>query len=153
MSKSLCLKVFAAPLGSPTKIAWHRYQHPEKFVFFIVIKYTYEKWVASFFFSDAKVRFRFSPYFTGYRFWVWHLDCESGRDKLLFAHELIHVKETGGRSWDEAFTKQYLLQLAVFGYGEAPINLEAYNNAPSTCNSTQYTRFCWAVYQEAFSLF
>ncbi|WP_135383632.1 hypothetical protein [Vibrio tasmaniensis] len=29
----------------------------------------------------------------------------------------------------EAFTKKYLLQLAIFGYVEAPIEIEAYENA------------------------
>ncbi|CAH6783371.1 hypothetical protein [Vibrio sp. 10N.261.52.A1] len=72
-----------------------------------------------------------SPYFTGtaFGYGIWIANRAKG-DKLLLAHELIHVKQAEDLGI-EAFTKKYLLQLAVFGYGEAPIELEAYNNAPN----------------------
>ncbi|WGV99086.1 hypothetical protein QF117_14115 [Vibrio sp. YMD68] len=70
-----------------------------------------------------------SPYFVGatFGYGIWIANKAKG-DKLLLSHELIHVKqaETAGL---EAFTKDYLLQLSIFGYAKAPIELEAYNNA------------------------
>ncbi|MGC9462076.1 hypothetical protein [Vibrio genomosp. F10] len=70
-----------------------------------------------------------SPYFIGatFGYGIWIANQAKG-DKLLLSHELVHVKqaETVGL---EAFTKDYLLQLSIFGYAEAPIELEAYSNA------------------------
>ncbi|MCZ4307280.1 hypothetical protein [Vibrio atlanticus] len=70
-----------------------------------------------------------SPYFTGstFGYGIWIANKAKG-DKLLLSHELIHVKQVEDLGL-EAFTKKYLLQLAIFGYVEAPIEIEAYENA------------------------
>ncbi len=70
-----------------------------------------------------------SPYFTGttFGYGIWISNKMKG-DKLLIAHELIHVKQMEALGLEE-FTKKYLLQLAIFGYAEAPIEIEAYENA------------------------
>lgn len=47
---------------------------------------------------------------------------------MLLSHELIHVKQVEELGLAE-FTKTYLLQLAIFGYRESPIELEAYEKA------------------------
>ncbi|MEZ8054602.1 hypothetical protein AB4453_15550 [Vibrio atlanticus] len=61
----------------------------------------------------------------GYGIWIAN---KAKGDKLLLSHELIHVKQVEDLGL-EAFTKKYLLQLAIFGYVEAPIEIEAYENA------------------------
>ncbi len=70
-----------------------------------------------------------SPYFTGntFGYGVW-ISTKAKGDKLLLSHELIHVKQVEELGLDE-FTKTYLLQLAIFGYRESPIELEAYEKA------------------------
>ncbi|WP_038176231.1 hypothetical protein [Vibrio pacinii] len=70
-----------------------------------------------------------SPYFTGttFGYGIWISNKAKG-DKQLIAHELIHVKQIEELGLEE-FTKKYLLQLAIFGYAEAPIEIEAYENA------------------------
>ncbi|GHX03233.1 putative membrane lipoprotein lipid attachment site related protein [Vibrio cholerae] len=70
-----------------------------------------------------------SPYFTGttFGYGIWISNKMKG-NKLLIAHELIHVKQMEEVGLEE-FTKKYLLQLAIFGYSEAPIEIEAYENA------------------------
>ena len=49
-------------------------------------------------------------------------------DKLLLSHELIHVRQAEELSL-EGITREYFLQLKIFGYQESPIEIEAYNNA------------------------
>ncbi|TKF18030.1 hypothetical protein FCV43_16890 [Vibrio genomosp. F6] len=72
-----------------------------------------------------------SPYFTGttFGYGIW-ISTKAKGDKLLLSHELIHVKQAEELGLDE-FTKKYLLQLAIFGYRESPIELEAYEKAAS----------------------
>ncbi|WP_337232944.1 hypothetical protein [Vibrio cholerae] len=54
-----------------------------------------------------------SPYFTGttFGYGIWISNKMKG-DKLLIAHELIHVKQMEALGLEE-FTKKYLLQLAI----------------------------------------
>ena len=70
-----------------------------------------------------------SPYFTGttFGYGIWIATKAKG-DKLLLSHELIHVKQMEEVGLD-AFTRKYLLQLAIFGYKESPIEIEAYEKA------------------------
>ncbi len=49
-------------------------------------------------------------------------------DKELFAHELIHVRQAEQMGVREQ-TKQYLMQLYIYGYQNAPMELEAYREA------------------------
>ena len=51
-------------------------------------------------------------------------------DLELLAHELVHVSQYETLGID-GFIKRYLLELAVMGYRQAPLEVEAYNNARS----------------------
>jgi hypothetical protein len=70
-----------------------------------------------------------SPYLAGmtYGYGIWIKKSAKG-DKLLLSHELIHVKQTEELGLED-ITKRYFLQLKVFGYRDAPIEVEAYDNA------------------------
>ncbi len=67
-----------------------------------------------------------SPYLVGMTFGygIW-IENRGRGNKQLIAHELIHVKQIEDKGL-EAFTKDYLLQLLIFGYAESPIEIEAY---------------------------
>ncbi|MBD1559895.1 hypothetical protein HC752_23510 [Vibrio sp. S9_S30] len=47
-------------------------------------------------------------------------------DMKLLSHELIHVRQSEQRGKSE-LTKQYLLQLFIYGYRNTPLEVEAYN--------------------------
>ncbi|OLQ95471.1 hypothetical protein BIY21_20795 [Vibrio ponticus] len=70
-----------------------------------------------------------SPFLAGmtYGYGVW-INKKSRGDKLLLAHEFIHVRQAEELGLEE-LTKQYFLQIKLFGYREAPIEIEAYDNA------------------------
>lgn len=71
-----------------------------------------------------------SPHFAGitYGHGIWIKNQYRG-DKLLLAHELIHVRQVEEQGLTEQ-TRSYLLQLMIFGYKEAPDEVEAYTLAP-----------------------
>ena len=47
-------------------------------------------------------------------------------DMKLLSHELIHVRQSEQRGKSEQ-TKQYLIQLFIYGYRNTPLEVEAYN--------------------------
>lgn len=61
----------------------------------------------------------------GYGIWIEH---DAKGDKELLAHELIHVRQTEQLGM-EAMVRQYLMQLYIYGYRNAPLEVEAYNEA------------------------
>lgn len=72
-----------------------------------------------------------SPYLVGmtYGYGIYIKHAAKG-DKLLLSHELIHVRQAEELSL-EGITREYFLQLKIFGYRESPIEIEAYDNAPN----------------------
>lgn len=87
--------------------------------------------------SDPKLeaaarRFGYSsPYIDantfGYGIWIEH---DAKGDQELLAHELIHVRQTEQLGQREMI-RQYLTQLYIYGYRNAPLEQEAYNEAAS----------------------
>lgn len=66
-----------------------------------------------------------AAYTYGYGVWVKR---SSKNDRELLAHELIHVRQAEQMGVREQ-TKQYLMQLYIYGYQNAPMELEAYREA------------------------
>jgi len=64
-------------------------------------------------------------YTYGYGLWI---KCSEKGNQELLAHELIHVRQAEQMGVREQ-TKQYLLQLFIYGYHDAPMELEAYREA------------------------
>ncbi|NAX49217.1 DUF4157 domain-containing protein [Photobacterium halotolerans] len=62
-----------------------------------------------------------------YGYGLWIKRSEKDNQELL-AHELIHVRQAEQLGVREQ-TKQYLLQLFIYGYRNAPMELEAYREA------------------------
>lgn len=72
-------------------------------------------------YSDPRMR----GYTFGYGIWL-----KSGvmADEELIAHELIHVRQAEQLGLNQQI-RQYLMQLYIYGYNSAPMELEAYRNA------------------------
>lgn len=70
-----------------------------------------------------------SPYMDAYTYGygIW-IKRSSIRDRELLAHELIHVRQAEQMGVREQI-KQYLMQLYIYGYQNAPLELEAYREA------------------------
>lgn len=66
-------------------------------------------------------------YTYGYGIWI---KTPYRHDRELLAHELVHVHQ-GERLGREVLTRQYLMQLFIYGYNNAPLELEAYRIAGS----------------------
>ncbi|CAG23556.1 Hypothetical protein PBPRB1696 [Photobacterium profundum SS9] len=64
-------------------------------------------------------------YTYGYGIWMKHR--EKGFRQLL-AHELIHVRQAEELGLKEQ-TRQYLMQLYIFGYRQAPLEIQAYSES------------------------
>ncbi|WP_370279202.1 DUF4157 domain-containing protein [Pontibacterium sp.] len=64
-------------------------------------------------------------YTFGYGIWIEH---DAKDDLELLAHELIHVRQTEQLGLQE-MVRQYLMQLYIYGYRNAPLEVEAYNEA------------------------
>lgn len=62
-----------------------------------------------------------------YGYGIWIKRGEKGNKELL-SHELIHVRQSEQMGTHEQ-TKQYLMQLFIYGYSRAPLELEAYSEA------------------------
>nr|WP_238486434.1 DUF4157 domain-containing protein [Motilimonas eburnea] len=67
-----------------------------------------------------------AAYTYGYGIWIKHSEKQNTE---LLAHELIHVRQAEQLGLNEQ-TKQYLMQLFIYGYSKAPMELEAYREAP-----------------------
>lgn len=70
-----------------------------------------------------------SPFIDAYTFGygIWIKNDAKG-DKELLAHELIHVRQTEQLGMEE-MVRQYLMQLYIYGYRNAPLEVEAYDEA------------------------
>jgi hypothetical protein len=70
-----------------------------------------------------------SPMVKAYTFGygVWILSSAKG-DRELIAHELVHVRQAEEMGLNEQI-KQYLMQLFIYGYDKAPMEVEAYSEA------------------------
>ncbi|MFO6425066.1 DUF4157 domain-containing protein [Motilimonas sp. KMU-193] len=68
-----------------------------------------------------------AAYTYGHGIWIKHAEKQNTE---LLAHELIHVRQAEQLGLDEQ-TKQYLMQLFIYGYRNAPMEVEAYNQAPN----------------------
>lgn len=64
-------------------------------------------------------------YTFGYGIWIKN---GAKHDKELLAHELIHVRQTERLGMQE-MVRQYLMQLYIYGYRNAPLEVEAYNES------------------------
>ncbi|EPW6854160.1 hypothetical protein ACWOVA_004405 [Vibrio parahaemolyticus] len=62
-----------------------------------------------------------------YGYGIWIKRAES-TNQVLLSHELIHVRQAEQMGLKEQ-TKQYLLQLFIYGYENAPMEKEAYSEA------------------------
>ena len=62
-----------------------------------------------------------------YGYGIWMKKAAKG-DRELMSHELIHVRQAEQLGLMEQ-TKQYLMQLFIYGYAKAPMELEAYSEA------------------------
>ena len=62
-----------------------------------------------------------------YSYGIWIKRAES-TNQVLLSHELIHVRQAEQMGLKEQ-TKQYLLQLFIYGYENAPMEKEAYSEA------------------------
>ncbi len=69
-----------------------------------------------------------SPFMGGFTYGYGVYIREGRYDRELIVHELVHVKQ-----YEEmgiaAFMDRYMLELAVMGYRNAPLEVEAYNRA------------------------
>ncbi len=70
-----------------------------------------------------------SPMMTAYTFGygVWILSSAKG-DGELMAHEFVHVRQAEEMGLSEQI-KQYLMQLFIYGYDKAPMEIEAFSEA------------------------
>ncbi len=66
-----------------------------------------------------------AAYTYGYGIWIKHAEKQNAE---LLAHELIHVRQAEQLGLSEQ-TKQYLMQLFIYGYRQAPMEVEAYRDA------------------------
>lgn len=68
-----------------------------------------------------------SPFMAAYTYGygIWIKRSESN-NQVLLSHELIHVRQAEEMGLKEQ-TRQYLLQLFIYGYENAPMEIEAYN--------------------------
>ncbi|MGF1734448.1 hypothetical protein [Photobacterium satsumensis] len=71
-----------------------------------------------------------AAYTYGYGIWIRK---QFQHDKELLAHEFIHVRQAEQLGL-ESQIKQYLMQLYIYGYADAPLEVEAYKEAPSYLN-------------------
>lgn len=63
-----------------------------------------------------------AAYTYGYGIWIKHSEASN---QLLLSHELIHVRQAEQMGLKEQ-TRQYLIQLFIYGYENAPMEKEAY---------------------------
>lgn len=68
---------------------------------------------------------KMKAYTYGYGIWIKH---SAKGNRELLAHELIHVRQAEQMGLREQ-VKQYLMQLFIYGYKQAPMELEAYGEA------------------------
>ncbi len=71
-----------------------------------------------------------AAYTYGYGIWIKRVE---STNQVLLAHELIHVRQAEQMGLKEQ-TRQYLMQLFIYGYERAPMELEAYNGAGQYAN-------------------
>jgi len=62
-----------------------------------------------------------------YGYGIWIKNTARGNRELM-SHELIHVRQAEQKGVREQI-KQYLMQLFIYGYDKAPMELEAYSEA------------------------
>lgn len=68
-----------------------------------------------------------AAYTFGYGIWIKNTEKDN---KLLLSHELIHVRQAEQLGIKEQI-RQYLIQLFIYGYDQAPMEQEAYREASS----------------------